>query len=108
MLDKSAAFIQDEIAVRLEQYEWSIRKHGLKTVLGSISRALDGQYLIGASAVGSSAVIAGHPILGLLASAGLVVGKVAVSLAEDLLEYRDTERGVNSEVAWVYEARKRL
>lgn len=98
MVGKSQAFIEDDIALKLEDYEQALSKHGIKTVLGTIEEALDGKYLLGAGAF----ALAGHPILG----AGLVIGKVAVRLGQTLLDFDDMERGANSEISWVYEVKK--
>ena len=106
MVGKSETFIQDEIAERLEDYEFALRKHGIKTVLGAMSEALDGKYLIGTSAITSSAAFVGHPIVGLAAGASLIVGKVALTIANALLSFKEVERGTNSEISWVYEVKQ--
>lgn len=101
MVGKSQAFLEDEISERLEDYEWALKKHGIKTVLGTIDEALDGKYLIGAGGL----ALAGHPILGLL-GAGLLIGsKVGVKLKQTKLDFDDVERGLNSEISWVYEVK---
>lgn len=104
MLGKSQAFIEDEIAQRLEDYEHGLKKHGIKTILGMIEETLDGRYLFGAPTVIGSLI--GHPILGILTGAGLLVGKVGVKLFETLLDFDDIERGANSEISWIYETKK--
>jgi hypothetical protein len=106
MVGKSQGFIADEIAVKLEHYEGALKKHGIKTVLGAVEEALDGKYLIGASGVTGSLTLAGHPTMGILAGAGLIVGKMTVQLAQTKLDFEDIERGPNSEVSWVYEVKK--
>lgn len=108
MIGKSRFFIEDEIALKLEEYENSLTKHGIRTVLGTISESLDGKYLAGASGITGSFALAGHPTLGVLAGTGLVVGRVAVKLAHTLLDIDDKERGPNSEISWVYEVKKEL
>jgi hypothetical protein len=106
MIGKSQAFIEDDIAQKLEDYESTLKKHGLKTVLGTIEEVLDGKYLLGASSVVGSFSIAGYPGLGVLAGTGLMVGKMAVKLGNTWLDFDDAERGANSEISWVYEVKK--
>lgn len=106
MVGRPQDFIEDEIAQKLEDYEWALKKHGIKTVLGAISDTLDGKYLAGAATIIGSLSLAGHPDLGIFTGAGLVIGKVAVKLAIDMLELKDIERGPNSEIAAVYEIKK--
>lgn len=98
MVGKSQSFIEDEISIRLENYEQALKKHGIKTILGTIQEALDGKYLLSAGAL----TLAGHPALG----AGLIIGKILVKLAQTKLDFDDVERGPNSEISWVYEAKK--
>jgi hypothetical protein len=50
--------------------------------------------------------LAGHPTFGILAGAGLILGKVGVKLAQVLLDFNDVERGPNSEISWVYEVKR--
>ena len=106
MLGKSQAFIEDEISIRLEDYKQAIKKHGIKTVIGTVEEALDGKYLLGASGVASSFTLAGHPVLGMLAAGLLIGGKIRVKLMQTNLDFDDVERGPNSEISWVYEAKK--
>lgn len=106
MVAKPQAFIEDEIAERLENYERSLAKHGIKTIVGTVQEALDGKLLAGASAIAGSFTLAGHPTLGVLAGTGLLVGKVAIRLAETFLNLDDIARGSNSEISWVYEVKQ--
>ena len=106
MVGKTQAFVEDEIAIRLEDYEHALKKHGIKTVLGTIEEALDGRFLLGASGFTGTLTLAGHPALGILAGAGIVVGKVVIKIAQTMIDFDDVERGPNSEISWVYEVKK--
>jgi len=76
MVGKSRAFIQDDIAMKLEDYEWAIKKHGIKTVIGTIEETLDAKHLAGASGIVGSFTYAGHPVLGMLVGAGLILERL--------------------------------
>lgn len=102
MVGKNQAFFEDEIAIKLENYEDALKKHGIKTALGTIEEALDGKYLIGGSVI----ILAGHPVLGVLVTGVLIGAKVAVKLSQVKLDFENVERGPNSEISWVYEAKK--
>lgn len=106
MIGKSHAFIEDEISLRLEDYERSLKKHGIKTVIGTVSEVLDGKYILGSSGIAAGLSISGHPVLGFLFGAGLLIGKVAVKISETALSFDDKEIGSNSEVSWVYEVKQ--
>ena len=51
MIGKSFAFIEDDIAIKLEDYKSSLKKHGVKTIIGTIEEIIDGKYLLGTSSV---------------------------------------------------------
>ncbi len=102
MIGKSQKFIEDEIIVKLDGYHSSLRKHGIKTVIGTIEEALDGKYIIPAGI----ASFVGHPVLGIFLAAGFMFGKIAVKLAQIKIAFDEIERGPNSEISWVYEVKK--
>lgn len=106
MVGKSQSFVEDEIAIKLEDYEQALKTHGIRTVLGTFSDILDGKFLLGSAGIGASFVLAGHPTLGLLAEAGLLINKVLVKLRQDKLNLDDVKRGDNSEIAAIYEIKK--
>lgn len=62
--------------------------------------------MLGASGVASSLTLAGHPTLGVLAAGLLVGSRVGVKLMQTKLDFDEVERGPNSEISWVYEAKK--
>lgn len=106
MVGRPQDFIKEEIELRLQDYEHALQKHGIKTIVGTISEALDGKYFLGASSLAGSLILTGHPSLGVLVGSGLVVGKTAVKIAETLLSFDDVQCGPNSEISWVYEAKQ--
>lgn len=107
MIGKSQSFIEDEIAIKLEDYENALKKHGIKTLLGTVSEALDGKYFIGASSVVGSLTLAGHPLIGLLTGGLLIAGKITIKLGQSLLELKEIHHGKFSEIAWIYEIKNR-
>jgi len=96
MVGKSQSFIEDDVEQKLEDYEWALKKHGIKTVLGEISEVL----------VGGGIFAIADPKLGLFAAGAIVVGKVVVKVGQALLDFDDIERGPNSEISWVYEVKQ--
>jgi len=99
MVGKSQSFVEDEIAVKLENYEHALEKHGIKSVVGAFKDLLyDNLGLFGAAGLAA----AGFPYL----AGGIVVGKVGVKLAEAHLDLDDVKHGDNSEIAAVYEIKQ--
>jgi len=106
MINKPQTFVSDEISNRLEEYEWALKKHGIMTLLGTITDILDGKFLVGASAVGAFLTLLETPGLAALAATGLVLTKGVVRISEKLVELEDIRRGPNSEVAYIHEVSK--
>jgi len=106
MIGKSQAFVEDEIAEKLEDYENALNKYSIKTIIGTIEETLDGKYLLGATGIAGSLTLAGHPTLSMLAAGLLLGGKIGLKLMQTKLDFDDVERGANSEISWVYEAKK--
>lgn len=108
MVGKSATYIIDEVSHRLERYEWAVKKHGLKTVLGALERTLDAKSLIGSAAVTASIEAVLHtPLLSLLSGAGLLVGNAAVKAAAHMIEKKDIAMEYR-DVSFVHEIKKRM
>jgi hypothetical protein len=92
MIDKSIQYITDEIGHRLERYNWSLQKHGIQTLIGSLSSTLNPKSLVSSATAGLAMdIIANKPLWSLLAAAGLLLGHAALSVATSLVERRDIE-----------------
>jgi hypothetical protein len=108
MVGQSADFMADEIAARMERYDWAVRKHGLQTVVGALECTLSPQSIFGSSAVALTIESLAHqPLLSVLGGAGLLLGKAAVSAATKLIEHQDIVMG-QREIAFVHEVRKKF
>ena len=108
MVGKPATFVADEIAARLERYDWALRKHGIETVTGALERTIQPGLLAGASAVGASLqFITTQPVWSLLAAGSFVVGGACLSLAKVLLARKDVELA-HREIAYVQHAKEIL
>ena len=103
MVGKSVSYIQDEILNRLDDYEAALRKHGIETMLGSVSAALDRDALAAGSAVAAGIAYTTEPLWGLIAGAGTLVGKVALHIARCLLDAQKIRDSTHPEVSFVAE-----
>lgn len=108
MVGKSYSFIEDEVAIRLEDYGWAIRKHGLSTTIGLISSTMDSKSLIAGAAAAVGGAAAGEPLIGMIGGSALLGGRVVLRIAKEALGVREARRGPHSEVAFVHEVGKRL
>jgi hypothetical protein len=94
------------IALKLDEYEWAIKKHGLKTVTGALASIVSSDALVSITAGSGIAAIFHKPIWALISS-GLIMGtKVGVWIAERRIDLHDIRYGPNSEVALIYEAKQ--
>ena len=105
---KSVDQATDLIAQRIDDYEWSLQKHGLKSIMGALSQVLDAKWFAAlAGGAGLAGLIAGP--VGSAISAGLVASaRVSVWIAERAVEREDVKRGKGSEIAVLYDARRKF
>jgi hypothetical protein len=106
MVGKPRSFIEDEVACRVHDYEWALKKHGIQTVLGNLSSVLEPKALAASAAAVAGLSVAGHSLLGALAGVTLLAGRVAVNIARVALDYEDTRRTSHPEILFVFELRK--
>lgn len=105
LVGRDQAFIEEEIAQKLDDYEWAIRKHGFEWSLGCLSAIVDLPSVIGGGVSFAALFAAGHPGIGALV-AGLTVGsRLAVNIVKEQLAIADAGR---SEIAYVYELKRKL
>lgn len=96
------------IGQKLEDYEWAIRKHGLKTITGTLTSVLDSKQLIALTSSSGVAGLLGGPIWA-AATAGIIFfAGISVKISDRLIELEDVKRGANSEVAVIYDIRRRF
>ena len=108
MVGKSSTFVADDVAARYERYEWSLRKHGIETVIGALESIINPGMLVGASAVGSALqFVMNQPIWSLMAAGGLALGSGALSLARIALARRDIALS-HREIAYVQEIKRQF
>jgi hypothetical protein len=103
---KSVKHARDLIARGIEDYEWAIRKHGLKTATGALSSIFSWKGLISITAgMGVSAAVGG-PVWSALTGAIFTVGRATVWVAERMIERQDIERAPDAAVALICDAKQ--
>ncbi|HEX2835368.1 MAG TPA: hypothetical protein VHW00_20315 [Thermoanaerobaculia bacterium] len=103
---KTHAFIEDEIAIRLRDYEESLQRHGVRTILGSLAATLDSQMIIAGSAAVATAAYIKDSFAAALVGTSLLLGKVAVHVALSLVDLDEQRRGKDTEISFVAEVAK--
>jgi hypothetical protein len=108
LVGKSGNFISDGIANKLEDYEWALKKHGIETITGCLSRIIDPRFIAASSAAVAGLALAGDQFIAAIGGLGLLAGKAAISITKSALDIIDRRRGKDSEVAFVYDIKKKL
>lgn len=108
LLNRPIQAIIDEINIRLEDYQWAIRKHGFSMITGTLSSILNTKTLFGAASAYGACSFALHDLLAIFAGGAVLVGKASVHMAEELLKLENIKRTTNPEVAFVRYARSNL
>lgn len=99
---QSPATVEDLIAVRLDDYEWALRKHGIRTTIGALSCLLDPKFLAATSAITVATSVAGAGPWAALCAAALVVGRSALSFGTAYIDGLDERRKENYELAYLH------
>jgi len=108
LLTRSVEEATDVICLKVEDYEWALRKHGFKTATGAISSILDWKGLTAIIGGSSLAAVMGGPIWSALTAGFITITRISVWVAERMIEKKEIERGEGAEVAVIYEAKKRF
>ena len=103
---KPFTFIEDDLARRIEDYEASARKHGLRTVFSSLTVLLNAKDLQASVGAGLIAGLFGGPLVGIGTGVAVEVGKVAVHIAERHHTMREWRSG--HELAYIIETQASL
>ncbi|MCX5889368.1 MAG: hypothetical protein NTY36_07935 [Deltaproteobacteria bacterium] len=108
MVGRPANFIADRIAIKLEDYEWALKKHGIEAVTGCLSRIIDPKFIAASSVAMGSFAFGWDKFIAAIGGLGLLAGQVAISITKAALDINDRRRGKDSEIAYVYEMKKKL
>jgi len=103
---KSISFIIDEMSIRLENYERSLKKHGIETFSGIVSDLLDEKFVYGAAGMVTGAGIGAGAIGAAVAGGVLALGRVTLSITKRMIDFGDRSKVQGAEVAFVHEIKK--
>ena len=96
------------IQQKIEDYAWTLKKHGLKTKTGALAALYDWRTPAGAGAAGLAAGVLSGPIAAALASGLVITGKICVWLADRKIDRQDAIRGTGREIAFLYDVQRRF
>jgi len=108
LIIKTPEQIEELIAIKLNDYEWSLKKHGVQTLLGTVSSIIDSKFLATATAATATAAFTGGEFWATMTSIGLVIGKMLIGFGTKYIEGIEERRKDNYEIAYIYEAKKKM
>lgn len=105
----SLAHATDSIAKRIDDYEWAIKKHGLKTSTGLLGYLIDSKNLLSTSVgAGIGGYLTGETWAALAGGGLVLTAEIVAFAANRLIDLAAVKRGANSEIAVLYEIKKKL
>jgi hypothetical protein len=104
----SVEHAKDIIGKMIDDYGWALKEHGLKTATSALSKVLDWKGMAQIASGASVGAVLGGPV-GSAIVGGLILGaKISVWLAERTIEHEELKRAPGSEIAIIYEARRKF
>jgi hypothetical protein len=97
----------DKIEQKVANYEWALKKHGVKTVTGALTAVLDSKFIGSVAGAAGVSALMGGSVWGALTGSALMLSKMSVWLVERRMELLDIQRGSDSEVALICDARNK-
>jgi hypothetical protein len=108
MLTCSPRQIEDNISIKMDDYQYSLKKHGIKTMLGTVSSLIDTKFIGAVSAATAATALAGGELLTALTPLSLMLGKTIITFSNMFIDSMDEARKENYEIAYIYEAKNKL
>jgi hypothetical protein len=96
---------KDKIEQKVADYEWALKKHGVKTVTGALTVVLDSKFLGSVAGAAGVSALMGGSVWGAVTGSALMLSKMSVWIAERRMALLDIQRGSDSEVALICDAR---
>jgi hypothetical protein len=106
---KPAAFIEDDILIRLADYEAAVKKWGFETKTAAMTALLDSKLIAGGVAGSFLSAYLNSPLLAIASAAGavgLAIGKVAVEIGRQKFALREIM--VGNPVSYIAYAKEKL
>jgi hypothetical protein len=94
--------------LRLDDYHWALRKHGIKTSIGALSCLLEPKFIGASTAAIVAAAATGGASWASFVAASLVLGRSGLEFGTRLVDSVDALRRDNYELAYLHDVSKHL
>jgi len=108
MVGKPLSFIQDEINVRLAEFEEAARKHGVITTLGALHVTLETPAILGGAAYLAKLGAEISNEWAIVVGTAIAAARVSVHIAKQLLNVKEQRASMAGEIAYVIEVQRRV
>jgi hypothetical protein len=106
LIGKPLSQVSDSIAIKIENYDDVLKKHGIETVVGSMSDFLEPATISATSAAIAGLTYSAGGIWAALGGATILAARASLSLTRKFVDYKATRDALRSEVAFVHELKK--
>lgn len=103
---KPTSFIEDDLAERLEDYEFARKSVGFKAITGSLSVILSAKQLQAAATAGIIGALIGGPVSALSSAVFIEIGGIAIEIAKQMQAIRELDQG--HDLGFLLHARTKL
>lgn len=102
MIGCDATYIADKIAQRLDDYKWSIKKHGLRAASGVLKNLIDPRFVATTASGTTAAGVVGGPVWGAVAAGVAVLAAAGVAVTTEAIDLAEAQRA-SRDIAFVRE-----
>lgn len=106
MAGKPISFVTDAVGKKLDDYRWSLKKHGLSTVIGSLQSILDPKFMGAVTGIGAIVAAMANGEWAVATTGIAVAGKTVLSVGEKFLDLASARKGDGAEVAFINDVMK--
>ncbi len=105
---ESIGHATDIIGQKIDNYEWAIKRHGFQTITGTLSQLFDLKKTMITTGAATASSALGGPVWGAITGGLFFTAQICVSLANRMIKLEDIKREKESEVAILYDIRKKF
>ncbi len=108
MAGQPASFIESQLAAKLDDYEWALKKHGIQCLTGVLSSIIDPKFLATSAATVAALSLTVDRLVSAISVASLAFARVTLEASKSMLDLKDKNRNSFPEIAYLHEIRKKL
>jgi len=105
--ENSQYYLTDLIAQKIDDYEWSLKKHGIETVTGVVSIVINKNTIISSAIAGALGLYSGSEAIGAMIATIPIISEISLKIVEQKVKKQDLIRyGKDGEIAILHDIKK--